>query len=336
MQVSIGHNRHPDRFSRLIPAASLDLYHQPDVLSLIYPRWLSVLVSHGDQALAGCFEPRPIGDSGLSDVEPAMGYSGLVVNSADPGFIAEALAAYSAACRSERVVAELIRFNPVLADHRPFEDQAAIEVVPAKQVVVCRCSTDPAEVLAGFSSSRRKLVTRTRDRLSARLLEPSEIDQFRGLYEQAMTRLQAESRWLFDDAFYAGLVRNPRFGVVGVWKSDRLLAACVIGCAAPIAHYVIAANSEDYAEGAGERLIFEAALESARRGADHLILGGGVTGAPDDGLLVFKKRFSPAAAQFYIGKMVHDTEAYERLCAAAVQAHPDRAGSRQLLRYRPL
>jgi hypothetical protein len=335
MQVQTQRGGHPPGLQGKIGQQRLDLYHEPETLDLTYDDWWSVLVTEGDQAFASCFGRRPIGDTGLYDVEPVMGYAGLLTNTDDPGFLARALDAYSAACRDLGVVAELIRFNPVLEDHQPFVGQPSVTVLAAKAVVVCHCSEDTDEVLAGFSASRRKLVTRMAGRLTARLLDKAhEIPLFRGLYDAAMVRLDTDGRWRFGDSFYDGVVANPRYAFVSVWKDERLLAACLIGCRPPVAHYVIAANTEDYVEGAGERLIFEAALEAARRGCDQLILGGGVTGAADDGLLVFKKRFAPETRTFHIGKMVHDEANYSALCEAAIAVRPSLKSSRQLLLYR--
>jgi serine/alanine adding enzyme len=337
MQVQTQRGGHPPGLRDKIGQERLDLYHEPDTLDLIYDDWWSVLITEGDQAFASCFGRRPIGGTGLFDIEPVMGYAGLLTNTVDPSFLARALEAYSAACRDLGVVAELIRFNPLLEDQLPFSGQPSVTVLGAKEVVACRCSENPDAILAGFSASRRKLVTRMAGRLTSRLLDKAhEIHLFRALYDAAMVRLETDAGWRFGDGFYDGVAANPRYAFVSVWKDDRLLAACLIGCRPPIAHYVIAANTADYVEGAGERLIFEAALEAARRGCDQLILGGGVTGAADDGLLVFKERFAPDTRTFHIGKMVHDEARYRALCEAAIAAKPSLNTSRQLLLYRDL
>ena len=65
--------------------------------------------------------------------------------------------------------------------------------------------------------------------------------------------------------------------------------------------------------GANHLLFCETAAWAAARGYDRFHLGGGVGGF-EDSLYEFKRRFDPGGAlPAYLGKVVHDPDAYRRL-----------------------
>ena len=69
--------------------------------------------------------------------------------------------------------------------------------------------------------------------------------------------------------------------------------------------------------GASNLLLYEAASWGQEQGLDEFHLGGGA-GSEEDSLLAFKQRFSPdGAREFWVGKLVHDEDAYRRLSGGA-------------------
>jgi hypothetical protein len=67
-----------------------------------------------------------------------------------------------------------------------------------------------------------------------------------------------------------------------------------------------------------------------------LHFGGGLSGAPDDGLFKFKAGFSPDRAMFKFGTFLGDKESYVRICDAWQTANPDKVShyGNRFLKYR--
>jgi hypothetical protein len=335
MDVIIEARRYPTKFKEVFAAHQTDLGHQPEMMSAIDEEWYSILVFDGHRALAHAIAPKPIGETGLYDVEPFMGYGGLLVNTNDQCFLREALAAYSGACRSLKVVAELIRFDPLLLNHQFFIDRTELDVIPAKPVIVVSCERDYDRQIWNFSPPCRRRLRRGLQDFSARTLDKSkEIDLFRDLYERALGRVGANRNWGFSDRFYSAIAASPMFEVESVWSNDLLVAAAVIGHHVTAGHYVLAANSEDYLPGAGERLIYEITRNTVARGQRQLMLGGGNTPTSDDPLLRYKARYARDSVTFFVGMMIHDEAKFEMLQVQAIASQPELQNQKYFLKYR--
>jgi UDP-N-acetylbacillosamine alanyltransferase len=334
MKVIIERNAYPPEFGRFFPSCALDFCYVAEVQSAIESEWYSITVVDGGRAFAHIVAPKPIPGTAWCDVEPFMGYTGFLTNCTEHSFLGEALAAYSEACRSLRIIAELVRFNPVLGNHQPYLGRAELEVVAAKNIVVVSCEREEQQQIGHFSPPCRRRLRRSLIEQQARLLDKlSEMDVFRQLYERSLERVRAAHYWRFDDRFYARVAACSAFELASVWSGERLVSVALIGAHPTAFHYVLAANAEDYPPGAGERLIYQVARRAAQVGCRCLVLGGGNTAAPDDSLLRFKARFAREPVIFFIGKMIHDRSNFAELCNCAITARPDLAGSSYFLKY---
>jgi hypothetical protein len=337
MEVFVKPRAYPAKFKELFPAHQIDLGHEPEMISALDEEWYSILVVDGHRALAHAIAPKPIGGTGLYDVEPFIGYGGLLTNSDDKYFLHEALLAYSAACRNLNVIAELIRFDPLLLNHQFFIDRDELNVVSAKHVIVVSCENNFEMQVSHFSKSCRSTLRRGLRDYHARVLDKSrEIEVFRNLYEGSIARIAADKRWLFSDRFYSAIVASPLFEIQSVWSNNDLAAAALVGQHPTGSHYILAANSAEYLPGAGERLIYEIVRKAAERGHRRLMLGGGNTAALDDPLLRYKSKFGKSAAMFYIGTIVHDRPNFERIQAQAIALRPEIRDRQFFLKHRLL
>jgi len=305
------------------------------MISAIESEWYGIMVTDGRRAFAHAVAPKPIPGTPWYDVGPFMGYEGFLTTSSEQSFLAEALSAYSEACKSLRIVAELIRFNPVLKNHVPYLDRDELDVVAAKSIVVVSCERDEQRQIDHFSTSCRRSVRQGLRKLQARLLDKSsEMDLFRQLYERSLERLGAAPHWRFDDRFYSSVAACPAFKIQSVWSGDKLAAAGLIGAHPTAWHCLLLGTADDRPRWVVPRLIYETARRAAEAGCRNLILGGGVTASPDDSLLQFKVRFASKLTTFFIGKMQHDKVEFARLSEQAISARPDIAESGYFLKHR--
>lgn len=304
--------------------------------------WLGVLITDGPRAFAHAIAPSRIADTGWFDVEPFVGYGGPRVNTDDAEFIREALAVYGRFCRERRIVAELVRFDPL----RPgvwagAGLSAALRVVSDKPVVYVPVERDESAQLAHYSDPcRRRVKSALAAGLRGATVAPAGEDwpAFVALYRASMRRVGAAAQWLFDDAFFARLrgAAGARLHVVRSARGE--LASGAITLHDPdTAYYFLAANGDlDTHKGANNLLIHHLTRDAASlpTPARFVSLGGGNSPAEDDPLLVFKRKFARETRAFPLGFLTHDADALSELCRRAAAHDPANAAARMFLRYR--
>jgi hypothetical protein len=317
MEIRLTRGRHPPEIERYFDPTSMDPFYNDEVLTALNGSdWHSVLITSGRNAFFHTFAKQRINKSDMFDIEPRLGYAGPVLKGDDPDFANAALARYSHLCRSENVVAELVRFNPLLRNHLYFVDTPLIDVSPAKEIVVAQCRADDASQLAEFSEPCRRRVRRgSRDCSYRRLTDSDEIRSFKALYYESLQRVSASPSWYIEDELFKRMLSSELYTLYGVFSDSQLVSTCLTVEAGTIAYYLLAANSDPHTRGANEFLIHSVARDCSNRGIRHFILGGGSTSSSEDTLLRFKRKFTKHTDTFFIGKIVHDKEAFDTLSA---------------------
>jgi lipid II:glycine glycyltransferase (peptidoglycan interpeptide bridge formation enzyme) len=148
---------------------------------------------------------------------------------------------------------------------------------------------------------------------------PDELSAFAALYEQTMRRQDASDYYFFPDEYWERLTalgdRLVRFDAAheGVIVASAL---CLRGDR--WLHYHLGATADSARDlGASNLLLYAAALWGQGQGLEEFHLGGGARS--EDSLFAFKQRFSPEGRrEFWVGKLVHDDEAYRSLSGGAV------------------
>ncbi|MBA4067507.1 MAG: hypothetical protein C0501_28120 [Isosphaera sp.] len=282
----------------------------------------------GRDALVHPILMRPIpdaGEPGWYDLESAYGYTGPLATTADPGFLARAWGLFSEWCRGHRVVAEFVRFHPLLGNSRLGAD--VYQASPDRQTVAVRLGPD---LWAEYPSVHRNMVNKARKHglRGAELTGPDAVDVFRALYEPTMRRLGAAESYLFSDAYYQALAAGlgDRLKVFAALDGDRPVAAGLFLLGPTTVHYHLSGSDRDALRLAPNNLLLHTVAEwGAERGFGFLHLGGGRTPRPDDELFRFKAGLSRERFPFHLGRRVHDAGRYQRLCSAWLERNgPDR------------
>jgi hypothetical protein len=314
----------------------LDAFHNQEVLTVVYGKnWDSVLITEDEKAFLHAFSKQEIGDFGWYDIEPLIGYGGAVVNTSDVAFIGRALEAYSAFCREEKIIAEIMRFNCLLGNHACFENVFPLYIVPVKEIVIIECVKNEALQLQQFNEPCRRRVKKGRKECEFRVLDKEkEWEMFIRFYFNSLERVAAQKIWYFSSDFFERARQSKYFNVYGVWYKKQLASASLVIEYPLSAYYLLAGNSDDLVPGASELLIFGISQAIADKSIHNLILGGGNSSELDDPLLRFKKKFSKARKTFYLGKMVHDQERFAIFCGNAIKINSEIGKSSFFLKYR--
>ncbi|GEM_PF-441091 len=212
-----------------------------------------------------------------------------------------------------------------------------VEVVPANETVWCRLST-PEEHRSSLSSSTRRNLRKAE---RAGLTCTAEDDDsawaaFMDLYTDTMKRRSASDYYLFPRRYFddcrellgdrAALlcVRRPAQSVGDRRTGAGAIVAAALFLRSPQAvHYHLGGSDAAALAERPNNLLFVTAMDrGAALGATRMHLGGGFRSGGDDELFRFKAGFSPLRSRLYVGRCVHDQEAYAR----ALQAWRERGG----------
>lgn len=257
------------------------------------------------------------------DLESVYGYSGPLSTTDERSFLSAAWALFGDWCAENRVVAEFVRFNPLLGNAAVAA--GAFEVALDRQTVALTLDRSDQELWRGYPSTQRNMVRKARSAGVEIRSVPlaSGLDDFRRLYAGTMERLQADERYSFSDAYLEHLA-GP-LGEKVILKlaalEGRIVAAAMFLLHGLRMHYHLAAGDPAFRSvAAGNLLLHEAAEWGRERGYTVLHLGGGRTPRPDDSLFRFKESISRERLPFFTGRVVHDQQAYASLCNRWIDA----------------
>ena len=279
----------------------------------------------GDHVLFYPFFVRPIERVGFEpvpepwyDIETVYGYSGPLCTTTDTAFLAGAWATFAAWCREKCIVAEFIRFNPLIDNYRYVDNPCRVVLDRETVAVNLKCSEE--DLWTSYPSVQRNMVRKAlRKGLVCEEVSAIEgLNAFRHLYDDTMDGIGAHHYYYFSDAYfnYVRHALSEKVKLFVVRDEDQVVAAALFLLHGDRIHYHLAGSDVRYREAAPNNLLLHTVAQWGReRGFRWLHLGGGRTANPDDGLFRFKASISRLRLPFYIGKRVHNQDAYERLCA---------------------
>jgi len=343
---------------RQLPAQLQDTYFLPEYSALYLfdtdIRSLLFVYQKSDKIWAYSFNLQKITciggqtmDHEWFDIETPYGYGGPISNSEDEEFMSEANHAFSEWCISRNVVAEFVRFHPLLQNQRWVRSGANGPDMNIRfdretaSIDICGFNADKPP----FNKQSRNIIKRAqRQGISAKAYPAREyIGQFEELYRKTMDRLGVDDYYYFDHQYFKNLATlSDATGMLLVSEQDGMWAAAALFFGGPLwLHYHLSASDpEQRLPGATNLLLHEAAKMGKNRGFSRLHLGGGRTNDPSDSLLKFKRAMATDMHSFYIGMRIHNPEIYGRLKEVWAREYPSLVptyGKRLLCyRYKPL
>ena len=341
LRVHVECGRHPTALRRWFPAPEPDPFFEEDVLTALYgDAWTSIVVEQDGHALRHAFAASAIGTTGLFDIEPLVGYAGLLATPGAPSeFLIAALDRYSTLCRENGIVGELVRFNPLLQNGERMDGLAPdLVLAPSKTVVYLAVHHDESIQMAGYPPATRHMMRAGYRSSNASRLEktPAAWTELRLFYERTLDDTGAEPHWRLPIDQWERLRRHPRFVLLGAVQQNQLVSGAIALTHDRTWYYFLAAGVRDpqARRGASNALVHEIAKAAARDGASRISLGGGRTSAPDDSLFRFKSSFGGENRPFRVGRFTHNRVELASLIKAAERRDRCVDGSPLLLRYR--
>ena len=246
---------------------------------------------------------------GWFDIQSPYGYGGPIATTTDPEILARAHSAFFEWCRECNILAEFIRFHPILQNERYFSGDQFID----RTTVAVDLS---GEFKIQYSKRvKQKIKKFPLCELSYTQKNETDFLFFCECYQSTMQRIGADASYLFPQRYVQQLCQ---------WKQCEILTAserASTPCAASVfledgnlvEYHLSCTTEKGFALDATTFLLDSTALSAQRRGKTWLHLGGGTDNLTDNPLLFFKKGFSNSTFLFKIGRAIHNRQHYQKL-----------------------
>lgn len=305
------------------------VYEEDDKLAL-YPFFLNSVNALGYKL-----------DKQYYDVQGAYGYNGIVGNCREEAFLAGLAASWLDWCRQRNVIAEFIRFNPVLRNEHLC---TWCEPVEALDNVLLRL-TDYEDIWSNsYDRSVRNAVRRASQNgleflaCSGAEITAGDYRAFVDLYIQTMVRNHADPFYLFSEQYFTGLwnLLQDHLLLVSARHQGRLVSADLyLHNGITLYGFLSGTHNDYYQLKPGTFLRDETIKYAIRKGFSCYSIGGGLK--RNDSIYRFKKSFSTKTeSTFYIGKKIHDQVVYDEVIRQWGTRLGEESGhyAGKLLRYR--
>ncbi len=328
-----------------LPKEQRDVYFEPAYVAL----------HENGKSLAECFLYGDGGETflypfvrqevpfrpGYFDICSAYGYSGPLATTTDGAFLRAAFAAFQVEAKSRRVVAEVVKCHPLLANHRLLEAGG----FPGKLIPVCQTAyveinvDDEQRWSQIYSHANRKNINKCRRANAQFVVGPDERQwqAFDELYVKTMDANNAAGFYYFTPEYFQKIRTTlpERHLLVSVTVEDKIGAVMLVLLGETMAHcHLVGTERELKGLGVNNFLHHELIQWCKAKGYASLHIGGGRSNAEDDSLLNFKKNFTDKTATYYVGENILDLAIYEELCAEWTSLNPGKEISGRLLKYR--
>ncbi len=312
-------NRAEEAFARLPSEQKSPYFHPIFVVSdaLRDPSLtpLFFVYKDGGEIFYHAFHLGKVAGTPFFDIQSPYAYGGPLSSTTEPSFLAQAGRHYLAWCRENKILAEFIRFHPLLKNWRFYygERLSMRETVWIDLLWQDRFSLYSTRVRTAIRKAvKNGLRIRWEATWDSRRDELCKI--FFGLYSQAMTELKADEFYFFPRDYFQNLMNWSHSYLALCLRGDELLAAALFLKESNLLEYHLAACHPEGKKLCASNLILdEAVMEAQKLGCRILHLGGGTDNSPDNPLLFYKSGFSPKRASFLIGKTIHAPKEYEEM-----------------------
>lgn len=286
-------------FLDLIPLASRDVFFEPAYLRLYEnadKRANCFIYCEDEKVFVYPFLLQNIqSNPGLFDVTTLYGYGGPVSNvTADP-FNARAYEEFRSQAFQKGVIAELIKFHPLLESHSFMGESSGCKLFPECSVVFVDLKIDEQNRWQKvYTHSNRKNIRKAvRSKITIHMSDgDDEWEAFEDLYGQTMDANNADGFYRFSNSYFSDIRELPRSMrvLVTAKHGDVVVAAMIVFLSGNKAScHLIGTERSVMKLGVNNLLHHELILWCVNQGYDQLLIGGGRSNSDEDSLLRFKK-----------------------------------------------
>lgn len=219
--------------------------------------------------------------------------------------------------KQSNIISSFLRMHPLL----PLSLKGASdfgELVTHGETVVIDL-TQPCEALWGQTRKNHRTGINKLLRLGfeAEINNWERFEDFKTIYWQTMSRVEAVEYYQFTDAYFDGLraALQDKLSLCSILApTGEVAAAGLFTTCNGLVEFHLAGTSEKYLNVAPTKLMFDFVRRWGKElGCQLFHLGGGVGGAADQ-LFHFKAGFSELRRPFHTLRLIQDHDRYQKLC----------------------
>lgn len=341
--ISLKEAKKWERLLFSVPAERQDVYFSPDYYSL-YEAYgdgqaCCCVFTEGSELALYPFLKNPITPLGYQldreyyDIQGAYGYNGVVSSSDDKVFIGDFWTEFDAWCQENDVIAEFMRFHPLMKNHLLGEEHFSL--IHDRNTVFLDLTQSEEAIFAGFDKGTRQHIRKATKTIEIRPAERSEecVQIFNHIYRENMEHVNSIPYLFFNLQHFRNMFQQDNIEFFIAWQGD-IPIACYSGLVSKeyYGNY-LRASLTDYNRTGVNTLMYWSMIKSAKaHGCHYVHFGGGTSGDPANSLLQYKMNFSKTLSEFWIGKKVHNETVYSEVVSQWKEKYPDSyAAHRQML-----
>ena len=245
------------------------------------------------------------------DIETAYGYGGPTVSNYDESFLERFEKAFNEYCSENNIVAEFIRFHPLLKNESIFKKN--INVLHNRTTVYLKLEESEEELWKTQIISKNRNVIRKAEKNGLTVQFEEDLKSFIKIYEETMNKVNASDYYFFSEEYYKSLQELDNV-YISIKLEDKIIATAIFMKHGEYFHYHLAGSLKEYLKYSPNNLLLWSAIKYANENGYKIMhFGGGLSDSLDDNLFKFKKSFSKDTCDFYIGKRVHNEDIYKYL-----------------------
>ena len=279
------------------------------------------------------FLERPIQRTDRIDIKTPYGYGGPLSNSTDRNFLIEAEKAFECYANKKGIVAEFIRFHPLLENWNFLFDREML-IEKNRQTVFIDLEKAEEVILSDMTSAFRRGLKKAESSglVFRELSSGGNLDDFQGLYYLTMQKANADDYYFFSDKHFSALAfASLGTKLFGVYSGENLVSAAMVFCSDTpepkrnFVHYHLGASDPRFLETRPNNFLFANIIFWAKRQGNFckIHLGGGTSPEPDNSLFRFKASIGKSRAVFMTGKRIWDHDYYQKLCRPILDKNPE-------------
>jgi len=274
------------------------------------------------------------------DFETPYGYGGPIVNTNDKNFITESFNLFYKVARENKIIAGFIRFHPLLNNRRFVNEKC--KIIFDRETIALNLALTKKRIWEEQIQPRHRNAIRKAEKSGLIFVVDEELDHlddFIRLYTKTMNFLNAYEYYYFKKDYYRIMKKtlkgNCFLGLIYLKK--EIISAAIFFRYGIYGHYHLSGWLREYSSNCPNNfLLYKVALYLKKGGIKVFHLGGGTDNRKDNPLYRFKKGFSKGKYDFYIGKVVFNSEIYNEVCRLWEVKFPDKKEKNRklLLKYR--
>ena len=273
------------------------------------------------------------------DITTPYGYGGPITNTNDKSFIKEAEKCLNEELIKLNVIAELIKFHPLIKNHLILKNIYRGKIIKVCKTISLNVQKYSENFLLNriYSYSNRKSIKKAYRNECKIVISNDNYSwsKFIKLYESNLINNTANKKYFFSNKYYQ-MIKNyfyDQYLIFSCKIKNEIVSSLLILYTNQFAHcHLIGSNELARKLSANNMLHHEVIKWCKLSNINILHFGGGVTNDEKDTVYKFKKSFSNETNDFYIGERVINRNKYHELCK--MMTNKNLLNNEKLLKYR--